>query len=145
MVRIGGSLHMYSGDLFIAHTRGWFPGAARPRPRSSHTWSASLTVLLERSTRSPRCRRATICPRSALALALVSPLVVWVASLDLTINVTCCDSANNCNTAPDASCVQGNWVAVQVQYPLTTFWPVPASGTYQTSSTMRIELPGTVS
>jgi len=78
-------------------------------------------------------------------VAQVQQTVIGVAPSSLTINVTCCDSANNCNPAPDASCVQGNWVTVQVQYPLTTFWPVPASGTYQTSSTMRIELPDTVS
>ena len=55
------------------------------------------------------------------------------------ITVSCCDDTNTCVTAPDASCVPPNRVKVSVQYQLTTFWPVPALGTYQTSSTMRFE------
>ena len=52
--------------------------------------------------------------------------------------VSCCDD-NGCNTAPDAKCAAGNQVKVNVTYPLAMFWPVPVSGTYQTSATMRIE------
>ena len=55
------------------------------------------------------------------------------------ITVSCCDDTNTCVTAPDPSCVPPNRVKVNVQYRLTTFWPGPASGTYQTSSTMRFE------
>jgi Flp pilus assembly protein TadG len=60
----------------------------------------------------------------------------------LTIDVTCCDDST-CVEAPDATmCASGvnsHRVHVTVQYPLTAFWPFPASNTYQTSSTMRIE------
>jgi Flp pilus assembly protein TadG len=57
----------------------------------------------------------------------------------LTINVTCCDDVD-CSAAPDAvKCSSGNRVRVNVQYPLAMFWPIPVSGTYQTSATMRIE------
>jgi Flp pilus assembly protein TadG len=47
----------------------------------------------------------------------------------LTINVT----------YPDGDSLPTERVQVSVSYPLTTFWPGPHSGTYGTSSTMRIE------
>ena len=40
---------------------------------------------------------------------------------------------------PDGDSLPTQRVQVSVSYPLTTFWPGPHSGTYGTSSTMRIE------
>src|SRR3989475_10207877 len=69
----------------------------------------------------------------------VTQTVIGLDPSSLTIDVTCCDDVD-CSPAPDAvKCTSGNRVSVKVQYPLTTFWPVPVSGTYQTSATMRIE------
>src|SRR2546422_10250939 len=57
----------------------------------------------------------------------------------LTIDVTCCDDVD-CSPAPDTvKCTSGNRVRVNIQYPLAMFCPVPVTGTYQTSATMRIE------
>ena len=59
--------------------------------------------------------------------------------------VSCCDDID-CSPAPDAvKCTSGNRVSVNVQYPLAMFWPVPVTGTYQTSATMRIESEDTLS
>ncbi len=69
----------------------------------------------------------------------VTRTVTGLDPSSLTIDVTCCDDVD-CSPAPDAlKCTSGNRVSVNVQYPLVTFWPVPVSGTYQTSATMRIE------
>ena len=71
--------------------------------------------------------------------------VTGVSLATSNVVVSCCDDGG-CNTAPDATkCVAGNRVSVNVTYPLTTFWPVPAFGTYQTSATMRIESEDTLS
>ena len=42
-------------------------------------------------------------------------------------------------TYPDGDSAPTNRIRVDVTYPLTTFWPGPPSGTYQTAATMRIE------
>ena len=69
----------------------------------------------------------------------VTRTVTGLDPSSLTIDVTCCDDVD-CSPAPDAvKCTSGNRVSVNVQYPLAMFWPVPVTGTYQTSATMRIE------
>ena len=42
-------------------------------------------------------------------------------------------------TYPDGDGTPTNRIRVTVTYPLTTFWPGPPTGSYQTASTMRIE------
>ena len=69
----------------------------------------------------------------------VTQTITGLNPSSLTIDVTCCDDVD-CSPAPDtAKCTSGNRVRVNVQYPLAMFWPVPVTGTYQTSATMRIE------
>jgi Flp pilus assembly protein TadG len=42
-------------------------------------------------------------------------------------------------TYPDGDTLPSDRIRVTVTYPLATFWPGPASGTYDTAATMRIE------
>ena len=91
---------------------------------------------------------ASVHPPSTSIATIQNQVINTVTGVSVTtsdITVSCCDDTDTCVTAPDASCKPPNRVTVKVQYPLTTFWPVPASGTYQTSATMRIESVDTVS
>ena len=67
-------------------------------------------------------------------IAAVRATVMGVDPASLSISVTC----------PDGPCVVPNRVRVDVTYPLATFWLFPASGTYVTSASMRIERHNTV-
>ncbi len=59
----------------------------------------------------------------------VRQMVSGLAPASLQVNVT----------YPDGDNLPTHRVRVAVSYPLTTFWPGPASGTYGTASTTRIE------
>ena len=106
-----------------------------------------LRGSVENATREA-ARYASVHPPTTSTSNVQNQVINMVTGISLStsdITVTCCDDADVCNTAPDASCKPPNRVTVNDQYTLAMIWPVPVTGTYQTSATMRIESEDTLS